>query len=111
LFNLEKRGLKETPSDIISSLKGVVGFGVNTVVDFLSAPGQKASEWWDSSVSLLGYLLYSGIAGDLVQTFVRPGAITDIRIMGSAQARHKPTRHGKVATSEVNNFPHSDARW
>jgi hypothetical protein len=65
----------------------------------------------DSVISLLGYLLYSGIGGDLVKVFARPGSITDISIMRNVQTGLKDARRAEVTTEEVKNFPLEDAMW
>ena len=108
---MTKRGKQETQSGIISLLFGAFGFGVNAVLDFASNPGQKLSDCTLFSLQLLGYLMYSGIGSQLKEAFLRPGATSDIRIMGNVQAQSTATRREKAAASSVTDFPFNDAWW
>jgi hypothetical protein len=111
-LSMTKRGKQETQqSGIISWLFGSFGFGFNALLDFAFNTGQKLSDRTLPSLQLFGYLMYSGIGSELSEAFLRPGATSDIRIMGNVQAQNTASRREKAAASGVTDFPFNDAWW
>jgi len=71
---------------IDSSLLGLWGFGMNTVIDILSVPfDRKLPGMVECVDKLLAYMIYTGIDKELEKAFLNPRAINNILIVARVQ--------------------------
>jgi hypothetical protein len=87
LMELGNEGMKlSDPNPILSSLKGVVGFAVNSIIDLATLPlNGKLREWIDMTIKFFGYLIYTGVGKDMMVAFGNPRGVENLLIIGNVQ--------------------------
>ena len=94
LLELGNEGMKLSDSNsILSSLKGVFGFAVNSVIDLATLPfNGKLREWINMTIEFFGYLLYTGVGKEMVVAFGNPRGIENLLITANVQAERTEFR-------------------
>jgi hypothetical protein len=58
------------PNPVVSSLKGVIGFASNSIIDIATLPfNGKLRQWVEMTIKFFGYLLYTGVGNEIVGAF------------------------------------------
>ena len=98
LMELGNMGMKlSDPNPIISSVKGVIGFAVNSIIDLATLPfNGKLREWINMTIEFFGYLLYTGIGKEMVGAFGNPRGIENLLITGNVQAERTDIRRSST---------------
>jgi hypothetical protein len=111
-MELGKEGMKlNDPNPIVSSLKGVIGFASNSIIDIATLPfNGKLRQWVDTTIKLFGYLLYTGVGNEMVVAFGNPRGIDNLLIIGNILAKRTNIRrsstvvHYNIPTGDFNNI-------
>merc|ERR1719223_160132 len=77
------------PRPLTAKLMGVVGFAANTVIDLVTLPfNGKLGDWIDTSIKFLGYMMFSGIGGELLEAFMDFNALENLIIISRVQGEN-----------------------
>lgn len=71
----------EVPNVIKMTTLQITGFVLNALLDIISSPGEKMSDWVESIKELEGFLVQSGIDKELIHAFARENSYGSMRII------------------------------
>lgn len=72
-------------SNAVTFMLGVAGFGFNSLLDVLTAPGEKFGDWASTLVTFGSYLVHTGVSTELEKAFWTPRVADNIRLLAEAQ--------------------------
>jgi hypothetical protein len=105
LMELGNEGMKlSDPNPILSSLKGVIGFAINSIIDLATLPfNGKLREWINMTIQFFGFLLYTGVGHEMVVAFGNPRGIENLLITGNVQAERTYIRRSSTVMDVIPN--------
>lgn len=109
-------GKKKRRMPILSQAMGAVGFFNNTILDLATLPFRgDLGQWISETSKLRGYLVFSGVGGELLDAFLSPGSLSAMIILGRIQKERnvvgdEDSRRSRVAMKTLpSNIPDKDA--